>query len=123
VIGNAPYRELAMGHGGWAETGGQEHGTASWAMLEDRSDSGALRSARLQPQAGAGKQEGTAAGRCGAWPYCLGEGAVSVFDQTPQGSVLGERVGEQVAVGDVIGEPVAGREKRSESRCVRSLCR
>ena len=35
VIGNPPYKELAMGDGGWVENGGQEHGTASRAILED----------------------------------------------------------------------------------------
>jgi predicted helicase len=35
VIGNPPYKELAMGDGGWVENGGQEHGTGSRAILED----------------------------------------------------------------------------------------
>ena len=35
VIGNPPYKELAMGDGGWVENGGQEHGAGSRAILED----------------------------------------------------------------------------------------
>jgi hypothetical protein len=35
VIGNPPYKELAVGEGGWVENGGQEHGKRTRAILED----------------------------------------------------------------------------------------
>jgi hypothetical protein len=35
VIGNPPYKELAVGEGGWVENGGREHGKATRAILED----------------------------------------------------------------------------------------
>jgi predicted helicase len=35
VIGNPPYKELAVGDGGWVENGGQEHGTTTRPILED----------------------------------------------------------------------------------------
>jgi type ISP restriction-modification system protein/N-6 DNA methylase len=35
VIGNPPYKELAVGQGGWVEHGGQEHGKRTRAILED----------------------------------------------------------------------------------------
>ena len=35
VIGNPPYKELAVGDGGWVENGGQEHGRQTRAILED----------------------------------------------------------------------------------------
>ena len=35
VIGNPPYKELAVGDGGWVENGGQEHGTNTRPILED----------------------------------------------------------------------------------------
>ncbi len=35
VIGNPPYKELAVGDGGWVENGGREHGEKSRAILED----------------------------------------------------------------------------------------
>ena len=35
VIGNPPYKELAVGEGGWVEQGGQEHGKRTRAILED----------------------------------------------------------------------------------------
>ena len=35
VIGNPPYKELAVGEGGWVEGGGQAHGKRSRAILED----------------------------------------------------------------------------------------
>ncbi len=35
VIGNPPYKELAIGEGGWVEQGGQEHGGHSRPILED----------------------------------------------------------------------------------------
>jgi hypothetical protein len=35
VIGNPPYKELAVDEGGWVEHGGQEHGKQSRAILED----------------------------------------------------------------------------------------
>lgn len=35
VIGNPPYKELAVGEGGWVEAGGQEHGKTTRAILED----------------------------------------------------------------------------------------
>ncbi len=35
VIGNPPYKELAVGEGGWVENGGQEHGKKTRPILED----------------------------------------------------------------------------------------
>lgn len=35
VIGNPPYKELAVGDGGWVEQGGQEHGKRTRTILED----------------------------------------------------------------------------------------
>jgi Predicted helicase len=35
VIGNPPYKELAVGHGGWVESGGLERGTQARPILED----------------------------------------------------------------------------------------
>ena len=35
VIGKPPYKELAVGEGGWVENGGQEHGSRTRAILED----------------------------------------------------------------------------------------
>jgi len=35
VIGNPPYKELAVGEGGWVQNGGQEHGKRTRAILED----------------------------------------------------------------------------------------
>lgn len=35
VMGNPPYKELAVGEGGWVEHGGQEHGRQTRAILED----------------------------------------------------------------------------------------
>lgn len=35
VIGNPPYKELAVGGGGWVENGGQEHGKITRPILED----------------------------------------------------------------------------------------
>lgn len=35
VIGNPPYKELAVGEGGWVENGGQEHGKMTRPILED----------------------------------------------------------------------------------------
>jgi len=35
VIGNPPYKELAVGEGGWVEHGGQEHSKQTRAILED----------------------------------------------------------------------------------------
>jgi hypothetical protein len=35
VIGNPPYKELAVGEGGWVENGGQQHGKTTRAILED----------------------------------------------------------------------------------------
>jgi hypothetical protein len=35
VLGNPPYKELAVGDGGWVENGGQEHGKRTRAILED----------------------------------------------------------------------------------------
>lgn len=35
VIGNPPYKELAVGDGGWVENGGQEHAKTTRAILED----------------------------------------------------------------------------------------
>jgi hypothetical protein len=35
VIGNPPYKELAVGEGGWVENGSREHGANARAILED----------------------------------------------------------------------------------------
>lgn len=35
VIGNPPYKELAVGEGGWVERGGKEHGKKPRGILED----------------------------------------------------------------------------------------
>ncbi len=35
VIGNPPYKELAVGEGGWVENGSLEHGASARAILED----------------------------------------------------------------------------------------
>jgi hypothetical protein len=35
VIGNPPYKELAVGEGGWVESGSLEHGARARAILED----------------------------------------------------------------------------------------
>ncbi|HET9653903.1 MAG TPA: type ISP restriction/modification enzyme, partial [Kineosporiaceae bacterium] len=35
VIGNPPYKELAVGEGGWVESGGHEHGKRTRSILED----------------------------------------------------------------------------------------
>lgn len=35
VLGNPPYKELAVGEGGWVEQGGKEHGGSGRAILED----------------------------------------------------------------------------------------
>ena len=43
VIGNPPYKELAVGEGGWVENGGQEHGKQTRAILEDYFVAGAGR--------------------------------------------------------------------------------
>lgn len=43
VIGNPPYKELAVGEGGWVEQGGHEHGAQARPILEDYFAPGAER--------------------------------------------------------------------------------
>jgi hypothetical protein len=43
VIGNPPYKELAIGEGGWVESGSMAHGRAAKAILEDFFEPGAGR--------------------------------------------------------------------------------
>ena len=43
VIGNPPYKELAVGEGGWVENGGREHGKRTRPILDDYFVAGAGR--------------------------------------------------------------------------------